>query len=91
MPLDPRKVRACLENKLKCEVRDTHHTYFDLVVGSKVIATTRLSHSSGQLGDGLTSAMAKQLGVSAKVFRDCVSCTVDRDRFIKASRHNPAR
>lgn len=87
MPLDSRKVRACLENKLKCEVRDTHHTFFDLVVGSTIVATTKMSHGGGEISDGITSKMARQLGVSTKVFRDCVSCTVDRAEFLKASRH----
>lgn len=89
MPLDARRVRSCLENKLKCDVKDTDHTYFNLVENGTVIAWTKMSHGSKEIGKPLESKMAKQLGVSVQTFRDCVSCMLDRDNFIAARQENP--
>lgn len=88
MPLDARKVKACLENKLRCEVSNTHHFFYNLVEDGTVIAWTKVSHNSQEIGAALESQMAKQLGVTTQILRDCVKCTVNRDQFLKSCRHS---
>lgn len=79
-----REVKRALRNKLKCEVdEDSHHIYYRVYDEDRLIGETFMSHNNQDINDYLQNRMAKQLGVSTKVFRDIVGCSVGRSDYIE--------
>jgi len=79
-----REVRRALRSKLKCEVdEDGHHIYYRVFDEEKLIGETFMSHNNQDINDYLQNRMARQLGVSTKMFRDIVDCSVNRSGYIE--------
>lgn len=79
-----RIIRRILRQKLKCEVeKDGHHIYYRVFDGDRLIGETFMSHNNQDINDYLQDRMAKQLGVSTKVFREIVDCSVNRSDYIE--------
>ena len=79
-----REVKKVLQNKLKCEIdKDGHHIYYRVFDEDRLIGETFMSHNNQDINDYLQNRMAKQLGVSTKVFRDIVDCSVSRSDYIE--------
>ena len=86
MPFSTRTVQKALRSKLRFkEDRGRSHPQFVLWHDGRIIATTHISHGSSnkEISDGVIGAMAKQLGVTGRQFRDVVSCAVTREQFLR--------
>lgn len=60
------------------------HVAFSYWHEGTVVARTHISHGAGKdISDGVISAMARQLSVSAPELRDAISCTIGRDAFLE--------
>lgn len=67
------------------------HKYFILYVNGKKEAATFLSHGKNQdVGAPLLSAMAKELGLTARDFVDLVKCPLSTEDFLAAKKERLA-
>ena len=86
MPFSTRTVRKALISKLRFEEdRGRSHPQFVLRHDGRIIALTHISHgpSKKEISEGVIGAMAKQLGVTGRQFRDVVRCAVTREQFLR--------
>jgi hypothetical protein len=98
MPLDRRVVETSLKKKGFVESAGDH-AYFTYYTtdGQKTSVWTKTSHGSGYktLGDKLTSAMAKQCGLSAGQFKQLVECPLSQAAMetilVETGRISPAQ
>jgi hypothetical protein len=85
MPREKREVDAGLLNK-GFEQRAGDHNYFVYVSesGKKSTARTKTSHGRGfDVDDNLLSQMARQCGLTKKLFLDLLDCPLKRPEYEK--------
>lgn len=85
MPRDKREVETGLLNK-GFEQRDGDHYYFiyRALDGKKSLAKTKTSLGKGfDIDDHLLSQMARQCGITKKLFLDLVDCPLQRTDYEK--------
>jgi len=83
MPRDKREVESGLSNKGFVR-RDGDHNYFIYVSleGKKSMAKTKTSLGKGfDIDDSLLGQMARQCGVTKKLFLDLVDCPLQRPEY----------
>lgn len=83
--LNKSKVKRALKKKLTCEIENTHHQYFNIIIDGKFVTHTWISHGSKpkDLDDYLLRKMAHQLGVSKSEFIEFCRCTIEGEDFEK--------
>lgn len=79
-----RKISSSLEKK-GFQHEEKHHTFFWFYYnGLRTHIKTRISHGSDEYGNGLLSAMRKQLELSSmKELEDLINCPMSYDDYIK--------
>ncbi len=85
MPRDKREVETGLLNK-GFTLRPGDHNYFIYVAldGKKSMAKTKTSLGKGfDIDDSLLSLMARQCGITKKLFLDLVDCPLQRPEYEK--------
>jgi hypothetical protein len=83
MPRDKREIETGLAAK-GFEQRTTDHNYFiyRALDGKKSMAKTKVSLGKGfDIDDSLLSQMARQCGVTKKLFLDLVDCPLQRPDY----------
>lgn len=89
MPLDRADIEAALTKKGFTERPDGDHRYYRLFVDGKytgILTKTSRGSKYKTLSDGLVAAMAKQLGLTNKQFRELVECTMSGDAYLATVR-----
>jgi hypothetical protein len=81
MQLKKREVEQIF-NKLKLQVKPTHHKIASLYYNGKFILTTRLSFGRGDIPGHITDKIRGQLHLNEEKFRDLVNCPLDYDGYI---------
>lgn len=81
--LDPEKVKSSLLKKGFTEENGDHHFYILFIGGKQTIVRTKVSHNKQDIGDGLISAMSKQLFLKKKQFLDLINCPLSKEKYIK--------
>jgi hypothetical protein len=78
------ELRRTLTAKLGLELdRSADHPVFTLWHEGRAVARTHISHGSGKdVGQGLISAMARQLGVTGPELRDSLDCRLTGEAFV---------
>ena len=85
MPKDKREIEAGLANK-GFEQRTGDHNYFiyRALDGKKSLAKTKTSLGRGfDIDDSLLAQMARQCGITKKLFLDLVDCPLQRPDYEK--------
>lgn len=88
MARDKQEIEAGLINK-GFQKRTSDHNYFiyHSKEGKKSLAKTKTSLGRGfDIGDPLLAQMARQCGITKKLFLDLVDCPLDRDAYEKLLR-----
>jgi predicted RNA binding protein YcfA (HicA-like mRNA interferase family) len=85
MPKDRKDVEAGLEKKGFLRKEGDHHRFiYYTKSGLKTKVLTKTSHSHRQIADGILSQMAKQCGLTNKLFSDLIDCPLSRDAYEEA-------
>jgi predicted RNA binding protein YcfA (HicA-like mRNA interferase family) len=84
VPQKARDVKRVLTQKgfEESKGRD-HHVYFLKYQGKKTHISTKISHSCSDIHDGLCSAMAREMRLANREFRDFVDCDLTHDGYIE--------
>ncbi|WP_048046507.1 hypothetical protein [Methanosarcina mazei] len=84
MKFKTRKISSALKTKGFKE-EETHHTYFWFYYnGLRTHIKTRISHGDGEYGDGLLSAMKKQLYLnSMNDLENLIECPMSQEDYIE--------
>ena len=86
MPRPAKTVSTALCRK-GFQTRDGDHVYYYLYVdGKKTAVRTKISHGEKEIGDNLLSLMAKQVGLTKKLFGDLIDCPLTHDQYVKQLR-----
>lgn len=82
MAKDRKDVEAALERKGFLRKEGDHHRFiYYSKAGLKTKVLTKTSHSHRQIADGILSQMAKQCGLTNKLFGDLIDCPLSRDAY----------
>lgn len=82
MPRDRKDVEAALEKKGFVLKEGDHHRFiYHTKAGAKTRVMTKTSHSHRQIADNILSQMAKQCGLTNKLFGELVDCPLTRDKY----------
>jgi predicted RNA binding protein YcfA (HicA-like mRNA interferase family) len=82
MPRDRKDVEAALEKKGFLRKEGDHHRFiYHTMGGLKTKVLTKTSHSHRQIADNILSQMAKQCGLTNKLFGDLIECPLTRDAY----------
>ncbi len=80
--LKAREIRRALESK-GFRLENSHHKYYYFFAdGKKSAIRTKLSHSSGDLPDGLCAAMARQLQLDRSDFQRLIECSLGHEGYL---------
>jgi hypothetical protein len=92
MALPRRNVERALTRKLGMVVDQRDHRVYKLHVEGTFVAQTKVSRGSGYdtLGRDLVSAMAHDLNVPVRFFRELVGCTKGVDDYLQHLRDEGA-
>ncbi len=92
MALPRRTVERALKNKLGMTMDQRDHRVYKLYVADQFVAQTKVSRGSGHetLGRELVSAMAHDLNVPVRLFREIAGCTKGLDDLLQHLRDEGA-
>jgi hypothetical protein len=85
MVLPRRETERALTLKLGMEMTERDHRVYKLHVEGRFVAQTKVSRGSGHgtLGRELVGAMARDLQVPTRLFRELVDCTKELDDYLQ--------
>ena len=82
--LKHRLVAKRLTGKFRFARGNNDHIIFTLHHNGKYVLETKLSHESGNtdLGKNLVGAIAREMRLSGKQFRDAIQCQLSREDYL---------
>jgi hypothetical protein len=82
MPKGRKDIEQGLLSKGFEKTESDHHRFiYWSLEGKKSTAATKTSHSGKDIVDSILSQMAKQCGLTMKLFRDLVDCPLSREDY----------
>jgi hypothetical protein len=92
MVLSRRGVERALTRKLGMELDQRDHRVYRLFIDGQFVSQTKVSRGSGYhtLAPDLVKAMARDLKVSVRFFRELEACTKDLDDYLQLLRDTGA-
>ena len=82
MAKDRKDVDAALERKgFKRKEGDHHHFIYHSLAGKKTRVHTKTSHGQREISENILSQMARQCGLTNKLFSQLVECPMDRAAY----------
>lgn len=92
MPLSPRSIRQCLENKLGFTLAPTKspdHEWYELHLPGKPPIRTKISRHNRDYSDALLGKMARQLRVRKAFFLAVVDCIKSCSEYVEQVNRDP--
>lgn len=68
------------------KIARTHITYSVLDDGGTLLGQTYISHSATEIGDPLPGQMARQLGITLKLWKGIIRCPQGRAEYLQQAR-----
>ena len=84
MVLDSKKIVRSLKKKgfIDAKHKSIDHKYFEFYHNDKLVAHTKLSHSSKEIDSFLIKKMSEQCKLSKNEFADLVNCPLSQNDYI---------
>jgi len=82
MPKDRKEVEAALELKGFLRKEGDHHRFiYHSLAGKKTRIHTKTSNGARDIADNIISQMAKQCGLTSKLFGQLIECPLERKAY----------
>lgn len=72
----------------ECNDKSDHVRYILYVDGMKTMIMTKVSHGDVEIGDGLITAMSRQLKLSKNQFMNLINCTLSKEEYAQTLQNN---